>query len=72
MAIVHVARFGQPVESVELDEADEQTLAAVLTKVDVDPEATIRFRGEQITGDYQVPVQDGETVVVAPPAVSHG
>lgn len=67
---INLVRFGQASQTLEVEEGT--TLSEVLAHSEIDPESTVRFRGEEMTGDEALPVQAGETILVAPPKVNHG
>lgn len=68
---VTVVNFGRASE-VEVPEGS--TVAAVLQEAGIDPASTIRFRGETLDGEQReiIGVTADETIVAAPPRVSHG
>lgn len=68
---VNVVQFGRPTE-VEVPEG--ASVADALREAGIDPEATIRFQGETVEGEQRelIAVTSGDTIVAAPPQVSHG
>lgn len=68
---VTVVQFGRR-EVVEVPEGS--TLKDVLEESGIDPDSTIRFKGETVDGEQieVLGVAAGDTVVAAAPDVSHG
>lgn len=68
---INVVKFGQ---AETLDVPEGSTVAEVLEQAGIDPDATVRFRGETVEGENReiLAVLAGETVVAAPPQVAHG
>lgn len=69
--IVNLVQFGrtQPVTV-----PAGSSVAEVLAEAGVDPESTIRLRGETVDGSQRelIGVTGGESIVVAPAEVAHG
>ena len=67
---INLIKFGEA-ETLTVEEGT--TLADALRDAGVDPDATIRFRGETVSGEAtEVVLAPGDTVVAAPPSVDHG
>ena len=69
--LVNVVNLGQPQQ---VPAGEGQTLREILEAAGVDLDSTTRFRGETLgSGDLDsVTPEAGDTVVAAPPQVSHG
>ncbi len=72
MSQITLVEFGNA-RTIDIDEDNDETLAQALEKAGVDSDAIIRFRGETVSGEgLEVVLTPGETVVAAPPRISHG
>lgn len=67
---ITLVKFGEA-ETISVPEGS--TLAEALEAAGVDSDATIRLRGESVSGEgLDIVLAPGETVVAAPPRVDHG